>query len=40
MTFGNFIAILISIAALYGCYAFVSTAILKKPVWPFKKAID
>ena len=40
MTLGNFIAILISLAALYGSYAFVMTAIVKKPRWPFKGPLD
>jgi hypothetical protein len=35
--FGSFVAVLISIAALYFAYAFVSAKILHRPVWPFKK---
>jgi hypothetical protein len=37
MTFGNAIAILISLAALYRASAFVSTKIMHRPMWPFKK---
>jgi hypothetical protein len=33
---GHAIAILISLAAMYGAYAFVSTKILNRPQWPFK----
>ena len=40
MTLGNFIAILISLAALYGVYAFVATRFLNKPTWPLKNVKD
>lgn len=40
MTFGNLIAILISLAALYGAFAFVSTRFLHHPRWPFRGIKD
>lgn len=40
MTFGNILAILIAMAAMYGAYAFVRTKMLKRPTWPFQKVAD
>lgn len=34
---GHALAILISIAAVYGVYAFVSTKLFNRPVYPFTK---
>lgn len=36
MTLGNFVAILISAAALYGAFAFVKTRLFHRPQWPFR----
>lgn len=40
MTLGNFVAILISLACLYGAYAFIWTRFLGKPRWPLKGVKD
>jgi hypothetical protein len=35
MTIGNLLAILISLAALYGAYAFIRTKLIGTPTFPF-----